>query len=118
MKAGAAQCPQNAVSVSHLRSTCPATQPQYWRVANRQGGVDARSPVETVLSIQSVEPASVEFRTDSSSVFGTLRYTADGSEPTAQSPEVRGPIPFRGTISVAAFSTTGRKGHTARLVAP
>jgi hexosaminidase len=48
----------------------------------------------------------------------TLRYTTDGSEPTARSPEVRGPIPFRGTISVAAFSTTGRKGHTARLTAP
>jgi hexosaminidase len=48
----------------------------------------------------------------------TLRYTTDGSEPGARSPEVRGPIPFHGTISVAAFSTAGRKGHTARLTAP
>lgn len=48
----------------------------------------------------------------------TLRYTTDGREPTARSPEVRGPIPWRGTVSVAAFSTTGRRGHTARLVAP
>jgi hexosaminidase len=48
----------------------------------------------------------------------TLRYTTDGSEPTASSPLVRGPIPFRGTVRVAAFSTTGRKGHTARLTAP
>jgi hexosaminidase len=48
----------------------------------------------------------------------TLRYTTDGSEPTARSPEVRGPIPFHGTISVAAFSMTGRKGHTARLTVP
>lgn len=47
-----------------------------------------------------------------------LRYTTDGSEPNAQSPQVLGPIPFHGTISVAAFSTTGRKGHTARLTAP
>jgi len=31
---------------------------------------------------------------------------------------VRGPIPFRGTVRVAAFSTTGRKGHTVRLTAP
>ena len=45
----------------------------------------------------------------------TLRYTTDGSEPTVQSPEVRGPIPFRGTVNVAAFNTTGRKGHTARV---
>jgi hexosaminidase len=48
----------------------------------------------------------------------TLRYTTDGSEPTLGSPEVRGPIPFRGTISVAAFNAPGRKGHTARLRAP
>ena len=48
----------------------------------------------------------------------TLRYTTDGSEPTAKSPVVRGPLPFGGgTISVAAFSTTGRKGHTARITA-
>lgn len=48
----------------------------------------------------------------------TLRYTTDGREPTARSAEVRGPIPLRGTVSVAAFTTTGRKGHTARVSAP
>jgi hexosaminidase len=48
----------------------------------------------------------------------TLRYTTDGSEPTARSAQVRGPIPLRGTVSVAAFTTTGRKGHTARIRAP
>jgi len=48
----------------------------------------------------------------------TLRYSTDGSEPTARSPEVRGPIPFRGTVRVAAFDSTGRRGHAARLTAP
>jgi len=48
----------------------------------------------------------------------TLRYTTDGSEPTVRSSPVRGPIPFHGTVRVAAFNTTGRKGHTARLTAP
>ncbi len=48
----------------------------------------------------------------------TLRYTTDGSEPTVRSAVVSGPIPFRGTVRVAAFNTTGRKGHTARLTAP
>lgn len=48
----------------------------------------------------------------------TLRYTTDGSEPTARSAPVRGPIPLRGTVRVAAFNTTGRKGHTARVTAP
>ena len=48
----------------------------------------------------------------------TLRYTTDGSEPTARSALVRGPIPLRGTVRVAAFNTAGRKGQTARVAAP
>ena len=48
----------------------------------------------------------------------TLRYTTDGSEPTVKSAVVQGPIPLRGTIRVAAFSTTGRKGHSAAVAAP
>ena len=47
-----------------------------------------------------------------------LRYTTDGSEPTAKSPEVRGGIPLARDVRVAAFDTTGRKGHTARLTTP
>jgi len=43
----------------------------------------------------------------------TLRYTTDGSEPTVRSAVAHGPIPLRGTVRVAAFSTTGRKGRTA-----
>ena len=48
----------------------------------------------------------------------TLRYTTDGSEPSAKSPAVRGPIPLSGTIRVAAFTGAGRKGHTATVKAP
>jgi len=48
----------------------------------------------------------------------TLRYTTDGTEPTVGSPVVSGPVPLRGTVRVAAFSTTGRKGQTARLARP
>jgi hexosaminidase len=48
----------------------------------------------------------------------TLRYTTDGSEPTARSPELRGAIPRKGELRVAAFDSTGRKGHTAKLAAP
>ncbi len=47
-----------------------------------------------------------------------VRYTTDGSEPTAKSPEVRGGIPLARDVRVAAFDTTGRKGHTARLTTP
>ena len=48
----------------------------------------------------------------------TLRYTTDGSEPTVRSPVVRGPISLRGAVRVAAFTTTGRKGHTVSAGAP
>ena len=48
----------------------------------------------------------------------TLRYTTDGSDPAVGSAVVHGPIPFRGTVSVAAFNAAGRKGHTARVTAP
>jgi len=48
----------------------------------------------------------------------TLRYTTDGSEPTTRSAVVRGPIPARGTLRVAAFNATGRKGHTVGVTAP
>ena len=47
-----------------------------------------------------------------------LRYTTDGSEPNVRSAIVSGPIPLRGTIRVAAFSTNGRKGHSASVTAP
>jgi len=47
-----------------------------------------------------------------------LRYTTDGSEPTARSLEMRGGIPLARDVRVAAFDTNGRKGHTARLTAP
>jgi len=47
-----------------------------------------------------------------------LRYTTDGSEPTAKSPEVRGGVPLARDVRVAAFDSSGRKGHTARLTTP
>ena len=45
----------------------------------------------------------------------TLRYTTDGTEPTAASPIVRGPITAPGTIRVAAFDARGRKGATSTM---
>lgn len=46
-----------------------------------------------------------------------LRYTTDGSEPSAKSPQVNGALPPAGELRVAAFDTNGRKGQTARLSA-
>jgi hexosaminidase len=44
-----------------------------------------------------------------------LRYTTDGSEPTASSPAVRGPIREKGVIAVAAFTFKGRHGGIFRI---
>lgn len=45
----------------------------------------------------------------------TLRYTTDGTEPSAKSPAVRRPLAATGIIKVAAFDGRGRKGATAVL---
>ena len=45
----------------------------------------------------------------------TLRYTTDGSAPTAASAVVTGPITERGVIQAAAFDRNGRSGMVARL---
>jgi len=44
-----------------------------------------------------------------------LRYTVDGSTPTASSRPVTGPITERGLIQVAAFDRNGRPGLVARI---
>ncbi|HEY0586848.1 MAG TPA: family 20 glycosylhydrolase [Pseudoduganella sp.] len=44
-----------------------------------------------------------------------LRYTSDGSEPTAASPLVQGAIAERGLIQVAAFDRNGRRGGVSRI---
>jgi len=75
-------------------------------------GINYRIPTPGLEPDGGTVRASVEFP------GFTLRYTTDGSEPTVRSPLVRDPIPFRGTVRVAAFNTTGRKGHTAVLTAP
>jgi hexosaminidase len=84
------------------------------RLDREVAGINYRIPTPGLLPDGRVVRCSVELP------GFTLRYTTDGSEPTAKSPLVRGPIPApgRGTISVAAFSTTGRKGHTARIPVP
>jgi hexosaminidase len=42
----------------------------------------------------------------------TIRYTTDGSEVTASSPEYKQPVPAKGTLKFAAFNHLGRAGTT------
>ncbi|MFS2003680.1 family 20 glycosylhydrolase [Duganella sp. CT11-25] len=48
----------------------------------------------------------------------TLRYTTDGSAPTAGSRQVTGPIAAKGVIRAAAFDRNGRSGGVARVDNP
>ena len=45
----------------------------------------------------------------------TLRYTLDGSDPTASSPEVNAPIKERAIVRVAAFDRNGRASRAAQV---
>jgi len=42
----------------------------------------------------------------------TIRYTADGSEPTVKSKVYLVPIAAKGAIKLSAFDSRGRKGKT------
>lgn len=48
----------------------------------------------------------------------TLRYSADGTEPTTDSPPVTGPISARGILAVAAFDRNGRRSRSLRIANP
>jgi hexosaminidase len=41
----------------------------------------------------------------------SVRYTLDGSEPTIESPPYREPVEAKGTVKLAAFTSTGRRGR-------
>ncbi|MFT4077576.1 MAG: family 20 glycosylhydrolase [Asticcacaulis sp.] len=48
----------------------------------------------------------------------SLRYTTDGSVPTVDSPLVTGAITDKGTVTVSAFSRTGRASRPSKIVNP
>lgn len=48
----------------------------------------------------------------------TIRYTTDGSEPTARSAEYTSPVEANEHIRFRAFTTKGRGGMVARILAP
>ncbi|MGH9340418.1 MAG: chitobiase/beta-hexosaminidase C-terminal domain-containing protein [Acidobacteriota bacterium] len=47
-----------------------------------------------------------------------IRYTTDGSEPTADSPLFSGPVPVTGTVKLTTFNTRGRSSRTSVVKGP
>lgn len=82
------------------------------RLDREMAGINYRIPTPGLKSAGGLVYTSIE-------IPGfTLRYTTDGNEPTTRSAVVSGPISARGTVRVAAFNASGRKGNTARLTVP
>lgn len=82
------------------------------RLDREMAGINYRIPTPGLKSAGGLVYTSIEMP------GFTLRYTTDGNEPTVRSAVVNGPISARGTVRVAAFNASGRKGNTARLTAP
>ena len=76
------------------------------RLARLNGGYTYRLPLPGALIENGLLRANVEFP-------GLLiRYTTDGSEPTAQSAVYRSPVNVAGTIRLKSFDAAGRSSRT------
>lgn len=77
-----------------------------------QGGFNYRIPTAGVLEKDGSLYANIQFP------GMIIRYTTDGSEPTAASPIYESAVPFSGEISFRVFDQEGRGGRTVSLTAP
>lgn len=86
------------------------------RMAREVPGVRFRIPAPGLKVIDGRMYANVMFP------GMTLRYTTDGTEPTGRSPIYSEALPARGTVKIAAFDASDRKGPTvvavSRIAAP
>ncbi|KAA5548837.1 family 20 glycosylhydrolase [Adhaeribacter rhizoryzae] len=73
------------------------------------GGFNYRIPTPGAVIQDGKVTANVQFP------GYTIRYTTDGSEPTATSPEYTQPVTAQGTIKLKAFNPAGRSSSTVTL---
>lgn len=69
------------------------------------GGIDYRLPVAGAMVEEGVLTANVSYPGLS------IRYTTDGSVPSAQSPRYHAPVQVEGQVSLRVFDTRGRGGR-------
>ena len=73
------------------------------------GGINYRIPVPGAKIEDGKLMANIDFPGLS------IRYTTDGSEPTASSSEYTEPVAVSGTVKLKAFSTSGRASRTSEV---
>jgi hexosaminidase len=76
------------------------------RLDHLLGGVGYRIPVPGAVVRDGMLHANVEYP------GMTIRYTTDGSTPTAQSPRYTEPVPVDGPVMLRVFDTRGRGGRS------
>jgi hexosaminidase len=82
------------------------------RLAYLAGGVHYRLPPPGAVVEAGQLKANVAFP------GLTIRYTTDGTEPTADSPAYSGPVAVRGTVRLKAFAASARGSRTSVVSAP
>ncbi|MCA9095986.1 MAG: chitobiase/beta-hexosaminidase C-terminal domain-containing protein, partial [Planctomycetaceae bacterium] len=73
------------------------------------GGIGYRLPPPGGVIENGILKASTEFP------GLTIRYTTDGSDPTANSAEYTGPVAVSGKVKLSTFDTKGRAGRPSIL---
>jgi hexosaminidase len=82
------------------------------RLCYLAGGVGYRLPLPGAVVEDGLLKASAAFP------GLAIRYTTDGSEPTAVSTIYGGPVPAEGTIKLKSFAASDRGSRTSTIVAP
>ncbi|SFC79494.1 family 20 glycosylhydrolase [Spirosoma endophyticum] len=82
------------------------------RLAHINGGYTYRLPLPGVHIEKGMVNANVELP------GLRIRYTTDGSEPTAQSPVYKSPVKVSGTVKLRSFDAAGRSSRSAVVVVP
>ncbi|GAB4033325.1 family 20 glycosylhydrolase [Spirosoma gilvum] len=81
-------------------------QKEFFRLARLNGGYNYRIPPPGALIENGMLKANVELP------GLTIRYTTDGSEPTAQSTAFASPVTVTGTVKLKSFDAAGRSSRS------
>jgi len=79
------------------------------RLDTYAGGFEYRIPAVGAKIVDGKLAANVQFP------GLTIRYTTDGTEPTAASPVYSTPLAFNTTIKLGVFNAAGRAGQTVTM---